>query len=158
MNDLSSELRNIAETCHANDEMQWAGVLLIVADRIAKLEDNAADASELIALGVRARQENRERLAMAAEKCGVQFFGCDTPDHLADRVIELEAQIDGAKQEMEAQHKESFLKLFKGHRAIYQAMQYKIDMLMLEYCPEEMTQEQKDNWARHQKPAGRRHR
>jgi len=29
-------------------------------------------------------------------------------------------------------------------------LQAKIDSLMLEYCPEEMTQEQKDSWARHQ--------
>ncbi len=31
--------------------------------------------------------------------------------------------------------------------------QAKIDSLMLEYCPDEMTQEQKDNWAKHQVPA-----
>lgn len=29
--------------------------------------------------------------------------------------------------------------------------QAKIDALMLEYCPEEMTQEQIDNWASHQR-------
>lgn len=32
--------------------------------------------------------------------------------------------------------------------------QAKIDSLMLEYCPDEMTVEQTDEWARHQKPAG----
>ena len=32
------------------------------------------------------------------------------------------------------------------------ALQAKIDMLMLEYCPEEMTEEQKREWARHQVP------
>lgn len=31
--------------------------------------------------------------------------------------------------------------------------QEKIDALMLEYCPDEMTVEQTDEWARHQKPA-----
>lgn len=31
------------------------------------------------------------------------------------------------------------------------AKQAKIDALMLEYCPEEMTQEQIDNWASHQR-------
>ena len=31
--------------------------------------------------------------------------------------------------------------------------QAKIDQLMLEYCPEEMDQEQKENWAKHQVPA-----
>ena len=31
-------------------------------------------------------------------------------------------------------------------------LQAKIDQLMLEYCPDEMTQEQLAEWARHQKP------
>lgn len=30
--------------------------------------------------------------------------------------------------------------------------QRKIDWLMLEYCPDEMTDEQKEEWARNQKP------
>lgn len=30
------------------------------------------------------------------------------------------------------------------------ALQYKIDQLMLEYCPEEMTAEQIENWENHQ--------
>ena len=30
------------------------------------------------------------------------------------------------------------------------ALQAKIDMLMLEWCPEEMSEEQKANWERHQ--------
>ena len=29
-------------------------------------------------------------------------------------------------------------------------VQAKIDALMLEYCPEDMTQEQLDNWGKHQ--------
>lgn len=32
------------------------------------------------------------------------------------------------------------------------ALQARIDELMLEYCPEEMTEAQKANWARHQRP------
>ena len=32
------------------------------------------------------------------------------------------------------------------------ALQARIDALMLEYCPEEMTEAQKENWARHQRP------
>ena len=31
------------------------------------------------------------------------------------------------------------------------ALQAKIDSLMLEFCPEEMTKEQLDNWERHQR-------
>ena len=33
------------------------------------------------------------------------------------------------------------------------ALEAKIDSLMWEYCPDEMTDEQKDNWAKHQVPA-----
>lgn len=33
------------------------------------------------------------------------------------------------------------------------ALQAKIDALMLEYCPDEMTDEQKEEWARSQRPA-----
>lgn len=32
------------------------------------------------------------------------------------------------------------------------ALQARIDELMLEHCPEEMTEAQKENWARHQQP------
>lgn len=32
------------------------------------------------------------------------------------------------------------------------AKQAKVDELMLEYCPDEMTKEQLDNWAKHQSP------
>ena len=33
------------------------------------------------------------------------------------------------------------------------ALQAQLDALMLEFCPEEMTEAQKENWARHQRPA-----
>jgi hypothetical protein len=33
-------------------------------------------------------------------------------------------------------------------------LQSRIDELMLEYCPDEMTKEQLDNWAAHQRPVG----
>ena len=45
--------------------------------------------------------------------------------------------------ELELAYAESFVK----------AMQARIDELMLEYCPDEMTQEQFDEWERHQVPA-----
>ena len=32
------------------------------------------------------------------------------------------------------------------------ALQSRLDWVMLEYCPEEMTNEQFEEWARHQKP------
>jgi hypothetical protein len=38
-------------------------------------------------------------------------------------------------------------------KALLEHKQYLIDSLMLEHCPDEMTQEQKDNWASHQQVA-----
>ena len=35
---------------------------------------------------------------------------------------------------------------------IIDEQQAKIDSLMLEYCPDEMTEEQLENWEKHQKP------
>lgn len=35
-------------------------------------------------------------------------------------------------------------------RADYLALEAKLDAVMLEYCPDEMTEEQKANWAAHQ--------
>lgn len=35
------------------------------------------------------------------------------------------------------------------------ALQARVDALMLEFCPDEMTEEQKETWARHQRPARR---
>lgn len=35
------------------------------------------------------------------------------------------------------------------------ALQARVDALMLEFCPDEMTEEQKETWARHQRPAAR---
>ena len=32
------------------------------------------------------------------------------------------------------------------------ALQAQLDALMLEFCPEEMTEAQKNNWAKHQRP------
>lgn len=38
------------------------------------------------------------------------------------------------------------------HRAILHTKQAHIDALMFEYCPNEMTEEQVAEWAKHQKP------
>ncbi len=39
-----------------------------------------------------------------------------------------------------------------GKKAADASLQAKIDALMLEYCPNEMTKEQIENWKRHQQP------
>jgi len=38
-----------------------------------------------------------------------------------------------------------------GLMAVVESQQAKIDRIMLEYCPEEMTEEQLENWATHQR-------
>lgn len=37
-------------------------------------------------------------------------------------------------------------------RALTERLEAKVDSLMLEYCPDEMTEEQKARWAKHQVP------
>lgn len=58
----------------------------------------------------------------------------------------------------ESAMEERILKTFKSkddlirkQQAEIASMQAKIDALMLEYCPDEMTKEQMDNWEKHQK-------
>jgi len=41
-----------------------------------------------------------ERLRAAAVKAGVTDFGCDTADHLADRILELQSVVDAARKAM----------------------------------------------------------
>jgi len=35
-------------------------------------------------------------------------------------------------------------------------LQFRVDSLMLEYCPDEMTKKQKKNWAKHQRPVDKK--
>ena len=42
--------------------------------------------------------------------------------------------------------------LYKDHDEAVSALQARIDRLMLEHCPDEMTPEQKANWKKHQAP------
>lgn len=67
------------------------------------------------------------------------------------------------KANNEADHLRQRLMLAEHHAATMEAfafsvaekadaIQARLDALMLEFCPEEMTEAQKANWARHQKP------
>ena len=54
---------------------------------------------------------------------------------------------------MRAEHHASMMQGFAEIAARKaDALQAQLDALMLEYCPDEMTAEQKANWARHQRP------
>jgi hypothetical protein len=62
--------------CYRSQNIDYTTEKAAQAKRIAELE-GAAKADE-------------GRLIAAAKKAGIEYFGCDTPDHLADRVAELE--------------------------------------------------------------------
>ena len=68
------------------------------------------------------------------------------------------------KANNEADHLRQRLMLAEHHANVMQgfaevaarkadALQAQLDALMLEFCPDEMTEAQKENWARHQQPA-----
>ena len=60
-------------------------------------------------------------------------------DEQAKRIAELEEQLAAPRAEVGTQREA--------------ALQAQIDRLMLEYCPEEMTPEQVEEWGKHQRPA-----
>lgn len=45
------------------------------------------------------------------------------------------------------------LDIAEEYKSIAESNQSKIDELMLEYCPDEMTAEQLEEWAKHQQPS-----
>ena len=49
--------------------------------------------------------------------------------------------------------RDELLQAIKTERAEVERLEAKIDELMLEYCPDEMTPEQVAEWAKHQVPA-----
>ena len=63
----------------------------------------------------------------------------------------LAAEVERLKQELD----EALLihQTDTGTESVVATLQARIDELMLEYCPDEMTPEQLDEWARHQIPA-----
>ena len=63
------------------------------------------------------------------------------------RVTELEAARDSLERVVV-----KYAKGLESSQARAAALEAKIDRLMWEYCPDEMTDEQKANWARHQVP------
>jgi len=55
---------------------------------------------------------------------------------------------------MRAEHHANVMQGFAEVAALRaDALQAQLDALMLEFCPDEMTEAQKQNWAKHQRPA-----
>lgn len=82
--------------CYRSQNIDYTTEKAAQAKRIAELE-GAAKADE-------------GRLIAAAKKAGIEYFGCDTPDHLADRVAELE----NALVEERARHMPFFCECKEG--------------------------------------------
>ena len=72
----------------------------------------------------------------------------------ADRVEQLEKQLKAMTEERDCwiANAKNLQVGYNELDAKHRAAQAKIDALMLEYCPEEMTPEQTQNWAAHQRP------
>ena len=62
--------------------------------------------------------------------------------HLKDLFNKFDADLYALEEE-------AFIAIEEKDKRI-QELEAKIDSLMLEYCPEEMTQDQIDNWVEHQ--------
>ena len=64
---------------------------------------------------------------------------------LIKRIDEMTKQIEDFGDVWDGEHG-----LLEECKATIEQLQAKIDWLMLEYCPDEMTEEQMDNWGKHQ--------
>lgn len=101
-----------------------------------------------------------EALASALDPDREKPFRGDILDLLewAERdVLELRQQFGAAKAEVahvkEVEFPRKVAVVAENWRKKLAAKQAEVDALMLEYCPSEMSQEQLDNWAAHQRPA-----
>lgn len=98
-----------------------------------------------------------ERLAFEAwmkGHCWALSARWDGKQYIGDR--EREGELDfhavGTRRLWAAWRDRAALSSGAHYEAIIASLQAKIDELMLEHCPEEMTKEQIDEWARHQEP------
>jgi hypothetical protein len=66
---------------------------------------------------------------------------------MEDAIDQIMRMLEGLR----TQREKDFQKRLKLERTV-NSQQAKIDRLMLEYCPDEMTDEQLVEWAKHQKP------
>jgi len=64
------------------------------------------------------------------------------------RIAELEAKLARADNNLLAMEQRAETYLLRNKK-----LEAKIDWLMFEYCPDEMSPEQIKNWGRHQRPA-----
>jgi hypothetical protein len=87
MSDLVKQLRACVYTAQHDDDLH---LFIEAADEIQRLQAEL----ELIR-GAMAADD--ERLRAAAARASVTDFGCDTADHLADRILEQQAVVDAAR-------------------------------------------------------------
>lgn len=93
---------------------------------------------------------NRENMTTAFMTDFATMARADLEATIAEQAAELEVLRVAHRA-----HEDSNLKMLaklKQQAHELESLQCKIDALMLEYCPDEMTEEQKVEWARHQRP------
>jgi len=83
--------------------------------------------------------------------CSICYAEKQRHEHALRSDMVPRSRIEAIERET-AQAEEKLTQVQNSARKEFKRLQSKIDMLMLEYCPEEMTQEQKDNWAAIQVP------
>lgn len=84
-------------------------------------------------------------LAKIREDCGNTAF--DWPSNSTDRSVPPERVIYSGDAILHAAwHRAKLLRMLDAKQA-------KIDALMLEYCPDEMTDAQREEWGKHQRPS-----
>ena len=76
----------------------------------------------------------------STRKRGVLFKAQNEAERLRQKLITVEVMVSVWKTAAEYAAR------------VADERQARIDALMLEYCPDEMTEAQKDNWAKHQRP------
>ena len=94
------------------------------------------------------------RLMNAPRECGESLAATVAALWGARAEVErLRTDLETAERALDAQT--DFRAEIERLRAQVAALQARVDALMLEFCPDEMNEEQLENWARHQQPARR---
>ena len=74
----------------ADSDFEWRRHILAI---IEKIGPDGQEMYQQMKLLEGAAKADEERLIKAAEKAGIVYMGCDTPDWLAERILELEREV-----------------------------------------------------------------
>ena len=133
----------------ADEIRELKAELAAVRAELAQALNAAVDMTNLCGRAMARAEDAEAKLAQAQEKMGMYERDCT---RLVGREAALDKELEtlGLKYYAGAYHN---LRAEAAEAKLKQA-QAKIDALMLEYCPDEMTPEQMAEWERHQKSYG----